>query len=615
LLCFIVLAALGGGGGYLWLQEQEAQHRQTLEETIARALTEASTAFGLAKGEKSGDLTHWEEALEALRRVKSMIEGPGTSEATRTRVATLAAEIESGKQEAIARFAEEERLQEFLATLEEIRFGAGHRSSEPYGAWANDQYSKVFAGYGLDLNSMSVDQACREIAEHPAAFELSQALDEWSVVARQAVRANWGELIEIAQAADPDEDRNVVRDAVLAEDDQALLQLGRDSDLQHLPAATLFLLGTSLLNAGLSEDALALMRYAHRRFPSNVALVHSLAQIISRGRRSGEEALRYAYGVVGLRPSAKSWTLVLTLLDQQDHAVAAHELALEMLEQYPTDPDTLLAVGRVLAFQGVPDPSLLALKKLRHLGEQSSMSLFLEGVCHTMNNDLEAARAKYQASLQEPEIEEAHLRSHIGLGRLALNEGDWQGARREFEASSSIQGTYAQGLLSYQEGDLQGAEIDLIGSLRTANDRVDPTRANFPPILQDMVRWLTTCPIERLRDSAKALTTAERLLEIKKNADAWSQLGAARFRCQDYQGADRAFQRAAVVRGVHHADPAPLFFRAMTQWHLGERENARESYRKALLALQSKTPVFQSLERLVALPLKEEAAALLEIEE
>jgi tetratricopeptide (TPR) repeat protein len=83
-------------------------------------------------------------------------------------------------------------------------------------------------------------------------------------------------------------------------------------------------------------------------------------------------------------------------------------------------------------------------------------------------------------------------------------------------------------------------------------------------------------------------------------------LGAAHYRCGDWQAAAAALEKA---QGLHQGGNSPVwFFLAMADWHLGRKEEARKSYDQAVAWMERNQPNNEELHRLRA-----EAAALLTV--
>ena len=97
--------------------------------------------------------------------------------------------------------------------------------------------------------------------------------------------------------------------------------------------------------------------------------------------------------------------------------------------------------------------------------------------------------------------------------------------------------------------------------------------------------WLlATCVDERLRDPRRAVQYAIRATELApEQADCWNTLGVAHYRAGNWQAALDALQKSIKVSG--QADSSDMFFVALAHWQLGEVEEARRWYDKAVAQL------------------------------
>jgi non-specific serine/threonine protein kinase/serine/threonine-protein kinase len=113
-----------------------------------------------------------------------------------------------------------------------------------------------------------------------------------------------------------------------------------------------------------------------------------------------------------------------------------------------------------------------------------------------------------------------------------------------------------------------------------------------------------------VRDPARAVELAREVIKHSKGlADKWTTLGVASYRAGDSAQALHALTQAASLppgrlRGVHG------FFLAMAKWQAGEKDLAREDYRRAVTTLAT-----ESTGAVAARPFQTEAARLLGIAE
>ena len=96
--------------------------------------------------------------------------------------------------------------------------------------------------------------------------------------------------------------------------------------------------------------------------------------------------------------------------------------------------------------------------------------------------------------------------------------------------------------------------------------------------------FLATCPDPAFRDPSAAAALARKLTDrfptIGYN---WQLLGIAHYRAGKWAEALAAFDTVPVPISGRRDNG---FFRAMTLWHVGDRDRARESYRESMTAFK-----------------------------
>jgi serine/threonine protein kinase/Flp pilus assembly protein TadD len=94
-------------------------------------------------------------------------------------------------------------------------------------------------------------------------------------------------------------------------------------------------------------------------------------------------------------------------------------------------------------------------------------------------------------------------------------------------------------------------------------------------------RLLATCPDAKFRDAAKAVALAKKALEMSpKDAVYWRTLGAARYRAGNWKEAVAALEHS--MKLPNGSDSFGFFFLAMAHWQLGNKDQSRRWYAKAV---------------------------------
>jgi serine/threonine protein kinase/Flp pilus assembly protein TadD len=252
-----------------------------------RAVMTAQADLALREATRLQEQGNWPEALSAAKRAEGFL------------AAGVNPELEQ-------RARELRRDMEMVIQLEEIRLES---STGPGGGYdlvgRGPAYAAAFSGYGVDvaaLEPLEVANRIRGKSERVRA-ELVGALDDWAFMAcgptPQRTR-----LLTISRAADPDDWRNQLREALQRGDRKALRYMAESERVIRLPASSLKLLGDYLLKNDAREEALALLRKAQWRHVDNFWVNESLGSWLQGDRPLLDDAIGFCRTAVALRPNA-----------------------------------------------------------------------------------------------------------------------------------------------------------------------------------------------------------------------------------------------------------------------------------------------------------------------
>src|SRR5262249_7870386 len=107
------------------------------------------------------------------------------------------------------------------------------------------------------------------------------------------------------------------------------------------------------------------------------------------------------------------------------------------------------------------------------------------------------------------------------------------------------------------------------------------TVATYPSnshALREFAWALAVCPLESLRDPARAVSLAQKAVALFRDGPEVITLGAAQYRAGDYRSALANLNFATRRLSNPLPQSADLFFRAMARWRLGEVDTARRDY-------------------------------------
>jgi tetratricopeptide (TPR) repeat protein len=127
-----------------------------------------------------------------------------------------------------------------------------------------------------------------------------------------------------------------------------------------------------------------------------------------------------------------------------------------------------------------------------------------------------------------------------------------------------------------------------------------------PAVSNELAWFLATVPEPRLRDAALAVRLAEKAVAARRqSADCWNTLGVAHYRNGDDKAAVAELETAMRLRaGGNSFD---WFFLAMAHWRLGDRDQARTWFDRAVHGMDKHKPQDDELRRFRA-----EAEAMLD---
>jgi eukaryotic-like serine/threonine-protein kinase len=131
-----------------------------------------------------------------------------------------------------------------------------------------------------------------------------------------------------------------------------------------------------------------------------------------------------------------------------------------------------------------------------------------------------------------------------------------------------------------------------------------------PMALNNLAWLLATSPDAKFRDPGRAVELAKKAVELAPKAGTlWNTLGVAHYRARDWKAATAALEKSKELLGDTELS-FNAFFLAMAHWQLGNQDEARKWYDKAVQWMEKNKPQDEELRRLRA-----EAAELLTIRE
>jgi tetratricopeptide (TPR) repeat protein len=278
-------------------------------------------------------------------------------------------------------------------------------------------------------------------------------------------------------------------------------------------------------------------------------------------------------------------------LGKMDDAVATYLKAIDV------DPKCGRAHYNFALFlhdQGKLPEAIVAYRKAIEVDPKDPWAHCSLGIALSNQKEREEAIACFRKAI---EVDPKHGEAHHRLGVILCDhQHDYAGAIAAFQkAIVLLPGKANQhanlGLAHRLKGDAQEA----IAAYREAI-RLAPTYANA---YAGLAHCLTSCADLKLRDSQKALEAAQKGTELAPQSGyAWFVVGRANYRLGDWKASVAAFKKGLdLQKSPGRFDAGHWFFLAMAHWQLGDKDEARQWYDKAVESMEKQMTPSEELPR------------------
>ncbi|HKB04741.1 MAG TPA: protein kinase [Gemmataceae bacterium] len=443
LLVGMLLVLFGGLG---WVASDRAARRGRAASEVNQFLQQAESQYADNK---------LPEARAEVQKARVVLETVGGGDDLHLRVRQWLTDLETATKL-------EEILMELMSPTVRDRLLPGSTEPEPAARSGVDAgYARVFRDYGIDVETLTAEEAATRIADSHIKLDLVLALDRWAESLRSDPSglgpARSQRLQAIARAADPDPWRHRFNAAAEAKDLKTLRELADGADRSRLRTRVLVALGDSLRAAGDVEASVAFLRTVQRLYPADYSINVSLAwSLRNLNPPQWDEAIAYRRIAVAVRPqsSAANWYLGWSLHWQQgkpDEAMAYYRTT------FALDP------GHAAAHFS------LALA-LRARGRTEEALVHYRTAADLVPNDPQPRNnlAWVLATCADPKFRDPA--QAVTLAKNAVELAVKQGDARD-KASRLELGNYwsTLGVAHYQAGNLEEASAALQKSLDNAN--------------------------------------------------------------------------------------------------------------------------------------------------
>jgi serine/threonine-protein kinase len=502
LLAMVLSLTVGG----LWFQRQQAEAARQAEALRREVGTALAQAIHLRQG------AHYKESHALLEQAQQRL-GAGGPADLREQVDQALADTR------LARRLDATRQSTFTVVGDNGVYRAG----------IEKEYAAALAEAGLGPVGDDAAEVAARVRVSAVRAEVVAALDDWASFARDEVRLAW--LLAVARAADPDPERDRLRQPKLWRDGAALARLAAKARVAEMSPQLATTLGRFLNWSG--HDAIPLLRKAQAYHPGDFWLNFALAWALHQ-RRHTDQAVGYYRAALALRSEvAVHNNLGVVLCDngQRDEAIGHYEQALRL---DPTDAKTHYNLGIALDSRGQLDAAIGHYEQALRFSPRFAEAHHNLGVTLYAKGKFDAAISHYKEALRiNPKIADAHN----AWGTALRLQGRFDEAIRHCEEALRLNPQFAQAHYN-------------IGLALRARGRVDEAISHFEKAVRINPRYTvahirlgnTLCARGRLGEGIGHFEEALRL--DPKNADAHIGLSAI------------LYLKGRLEDAVHHSEEA-----------------------------------------------------------
>jgi serine/threonine-protein kinase len=427
----LLLAAAGG----LWLQRQRAARRA--EEARQEEALRRDVGAALDQAVRFRQGGHFPEALALLGQARWRLE-EGGPEDLRGEVGRALADAE------LVRQLDAARLRAYTFAGPGLDRAGGERA-----------YAAAFAAAGLGREDDDAEVVAARVRASAVRAEVVAALDDWSGIAGPTPRREW--LMAVARGADPDPERDRLRQPALWRDKAALLRLAGEARPEGLSPQMAGALGWALhANGG---DPVPLLRGALVRHPGDFWLHLQLGVVLHQAKQ-WDEALTCYRVALALRPQAgavhNDLANALQLRGQLGEAVSHYEEALRLDPQLAPAHNNLAVA---LEKKGRWDEAVRHYEEALRLDPNDPLAHNNFGVALKSRGRVAEAVRHYEEALR---LDPRYASAHNNLATALQEQGQFGEAIRHFKEAIGLDPQYASahynlGVALQTRGDLAGA--------------------------------------------------------------------------------------------------------------------------------------------------------------
>ena len=542
----MIAATLIGSGSWLWI----SQLRDAQLARFDGLLHDADTLLGAAEQDAGKRATtSLDQARVLLVQAEHQSRELHSKEVDR-RLETITLRMDLA-----------ERFRILVERLETIREDRGDKFDYQR---ANDQYFDAFKQFGVDLDSLTEDEAAERFASTSAHTQIGVALYDCALVRSNLKQfrddSSYRRFVELANSCDPDPLRNRIRSSFgLVDDDilKSFVEVANQNDtLERESPESLVILARRIQNAGDDVTARNLLIRTLKRFPgdfwTNFELGSRDFKIPIPLNDKLTEQVRFLYSAIALRPSSSaSFTNLGNVFKRLGRIDDAIEAYLESIRLNPNNAISHHNLGTALQSKGRMTEAISYLEATLRIDSNYYDAHLSIGNIYFDKNDFEGAEKEYRKAIA---INSQRAVSHYMLAKTLVNLNRLDEATQEYELAIQLAPKLSRayvdlGVILNQQGKLEeslarfteAAIIDPTMTLAHSNrgdvlfdlQRFEESRDAFQEAIVNDPKWAVAHRYLglihiRKREFEQAIAPLKRAIELDPSAaDAHMALGSA----------------------------------------------------------------------------------------
>ncbi|MEQ1824523.1 MAG: protein kinase [Pirellula sp.] len=345
------------------------------------------------------------------------------------------------------------------------------------------------------------------------------------------------------------------------------------------------------------DQGIELSRLVQQRFPSDPHANINLASALMKAEPARlEESARYYTAAVALCPTSactlNNLGVVLSKLEQSDEAIRYYREALR------SQPNFFLAsqnIGALLEKQGRHDEAIAEWKRFIASNPGNARARYTLGTKLLQRDRLEEAVIELVESAR---LDPNQTPTRINLGSAYKRLCMFEEAIQQYREFERIIPHHPQArLLIAMSLKEQGKIEEVVSTLRELL-----TSFKDHPLVHNNLAWaLATLDNPNANQLDEALTHAQIAVKLEPHEFHLGTLGVVHYRMGAWRESIDAMRKATELAGKTDPHASVPLFRAMSHWQLGELEEARTWYVKAVESMKGKgKPIERELKRFLA---------------